>query len=107
MSMMISDMQLPDQELVNAVDRDIAMVNPEDPAIVHRLVTGLIYAFDLQSEVDLSFVLGHGECESNEDALTAWVMDQLDYTDWVEPGVLFNDLAYQLQYTLKFWRATA
>lgn len=107
MSTMSPDKPKQRQKSVNATDRKIIGLNPADPALVKRLVTCLLYAFDLQSEANLSFLLGYAEYESNEDALTAWIGDRLQNTAWVEPNDLFNNLANQLHTTLKFWRAQA
>lgn len=107
MSTMNPDKPKQRQKSVNAIDRKVIRVNPADPVLVKRLVTGLLYAFDLQSEANLSFLLGYGEYESNEDALTAWIVDRLQNTAWVEPNDLFNNLANQLHTNLKFWRAQA
>jgi|GEM_PF-3840249 len=107
MNRFISDTRRPDPALVDRIEQETALIDITDPRTLRRLVTGLLYAFDISPGVELPFLLGHGECECNEEALTAWVTDQVEYADWVEPGMLFNDLAYQLQRTLKSWENAA
>lgn len=50
----------------------------EDPRVVGRLVNNLAYLFNVSSGDYLTFILGHGECTRNEDALKYWVLDQLE-----------------------------
>lgn len=49
----------------------------EDPKVVMRLVNNLKYLFNIQPGDYLTFVLGFGECKTNDEALKYWVMDQL------------------------------
>lgn len=49
----------------------------EDPRVVMRLVNNLKYLFNIQEGDHLTFILGHGECHSNNEALKNWVLEQL------------------------------
>lgn len=49
----------------------------EDPNVVNRLVSNLMYLFNIQSGDYLTFVLGHGECHTNKQAMQYWVYSQL------------------------------
>lgn len=47
-------------------------------AVVARLVNNLKYYSNIQSGDHLTFVLGYGECNSNDEALKRWVLSQLE-----------------------------
>lgn len=81
-----------------------ALVDVRQPATRRRLAEALTFAFDIRPGVQLPFVLGHGECETNEQALQAWILDQLGEDQWVEPGHVFNALASRLQRAIDRWR---
>lgn len=49
----------------------------EDPRVINRLVGNLMYLFNIHEGDYLTFVLGHGECHTNKQALQCWVYDQL------------------------------
>lgn len=49
----------------------------EDPRVVNRLVNNLMYLFNVHDGDYLTFVLGHGECYTNRQAMQHWVYDQL------------------------------
>lgn len=80
------------------------LVDVRQPATRRRLAEALKFAFDIRPGVQLPFVLGHGECETNEQALQAWILEQLGEDQWVEPGHLFNALASRLQRAIDRWR---
>lgn len=82
-----------------------SMVNVSHPATQKRLTEALKFAFDIRAGIQLPFILGHGECETNDEALTAWIRDQLGEDQWVEPRALFNGLASQLQRAIDHWRS--
>ena len=87
-----------------ATDRVTTLVNPKDPIVLERLVKSLMYAFDLSSFAHLSFVLGYGAYESNDEALIAWIGDHIPDADGIEPSVLFLGLAHALRDVLTAWR---
>lgn len=60
----------------------------EDPRMVTRLVNNLKYLFNIDSGDYLTFVLGHGECTNNEQALKYWVLDELSSTSIGQGDVL-------------------
>lgn len=82
-----------------------SMVNVNHPATLKRLIEALKFAFDIRAGIQLPFILGHGECETNDEALVAWIRDQLGDDPWVEPTALFNGLATRLQRAIDQWRA--
>lgn len=81
------------------------LVDLSNPATMRRLIAALRFAFDIRPGIQLPFLLGHGECESNDQALELWILEQVLDDHWVEPGALFNELARRLQRSIKAWRA--
>jgi hypothetical protein len=49
----------------------------EDPMVVNRLVNNLMYLFNVNDGDYLTFILGHGDCYTNKQAMQHWVYDQL------------------------------
>jgi hypothetical protein len=43
-----------------------------------RLANNLAYLFNVSAGDYLTYILGHGECTRNEDALKYWVFDELN-----------------------------
>lgn len=81
-----------------------SMVNVSHPATLKRLTEALKFAFDIRAGIQLPFILGHGECETNDEALGAWIQEHLGEDQWVEPGALFNGIASQFQRAIEAWR---
>ncbi len=82
---------------MNIVEPNIKFKNQlEDLRVVMRLVNNLKYLFNIQSGDYLTFVLGYGECKSNDEALRYWVMDQLN-----QHLVGHNEVLVFLTYSLK------
>lgn len=71
-------------------------INIEDPKVVQRLVNNLIYLFNIEPGDHITFILGHGECLSNNSALQAWVLDQIADVPINQDGVL-NELVEKLK----------
>lgn len=67
----------------------------EDPKVVNRLVNSLMYLFNFHDGDYLTFVLGHGECTSNKQAMQSWVYDQLNVNKGHDDVLAF--LSEQLQ----------
>ncbi|MBD3612326.1 MAG: hypothetical protein HUJ13_07960 [Hydrogenovibrio crunogenus] len=65
----------PSQDYVESTWHERYLI--EDPKVVMRLVNNLKYLFNIQPGDYLTFVLGFGECKTNDEALKYWVMDQL------------------------------
>lgn len=82
------------------------MVDVHQPATIRRLAEALMFALNIRPGIQLPFVLGHGECESNNQALYVWIVEQVGGEQWYEPDELFNSLATQLQCAIDRWRAT-
>lgn len=54
----------------------------EDPQIIRGLTSNLMYLFNLPDGNHLTFILGHGECSNNRQAIQCWLYDQLrDYSN--------------------------
>ncbi len=67
----------------------------EDPRVVNRLVNNLMYLFNVHDGDYLTFVLGHGECSSNKQAIQSWIYDQLNVNKGHDDVLTF--LSEQLQ----------
>lgn len=80
------------------------LVDLSNPATMQRLIAALRYAFDIRPGIQLPFLLGHGECESNDQALEAWILEQVLDDHWADPSTLFNELARRLQRAIEAWR---
>ena len=65
-----------------------ALVTIEDPRVVNRLVNNLMYLFNIQDGDYLTFVLGHGQCANNRDAIKCWVLTTLAETPVSQDDVL-------------------
>ncbi|MBN2864957.1 MAG: hypothetical protein JXK16_03010 [Thiotrichales bacterium] len=60
----------------------------EDPRVINRLVNNLMYLFNIKEGDYLTFVLGHGECTQNKDAIKHWVLEELADTPISQDDVL-------------------
>jgi len=63
---------------------------------INRLTNNLCYLFNVTSGDYLTYILGHGECTRNEDALKYWVLDQLDQES-VSSGEVLSVLVEKLK----------
>lgn len=53
------------------------LIDIEDARVVRRLVNNLMYLFGIEPGDHITFILGHGECSSNNEALQTWVLEEL------------------------------
>jgi len=63
-------------------------VSIEDSRVINRLVNNLMYLFNIKEGDYLTFVLGHGECSNNKDAIKYWVLDTLTESPVSQDDVL-------------------
>lgn len=71
----------------------------EDPKVIQRLVNNLKYLFHINSGDDITFVLSHGQCATNDQALTLWIKEQLN-TQAIGMDAVLGFLVSRLQEVL-------
>jgi len=66
-----------------------------DTKMISRLPNNLMHIFNITDGDYLTFILGHGECTHNKQALQYWIVDQLN--GYHDAGNLLSYLVKQLK----------